>query len=153
MIETKPTIVLTEHQSSILNDLFRWLDSDVLFHTLIGNAGTGKTTILKEFVKQNKYRSDTVITAPTHKAKKVAETVIGINGATIQSILGLRPNTDLDNFDINKEKAEIILFMQMHYGMLPPGPTSDIWGNIIHFDRHWDEDKPKMPTASKKGKK
>jgi len=74
-----------------------------LFMTLVGSAGTGKTTVLKwllELIDNSKTRR-IVVTAPTHKAKSVAERVTGLMGQTIQKLLGLRPNTDLEEFNID----------------------------------------------------
>lgn len=108
-------IILIASQQKELDEMVAWsyrpaLDED-LFYVLCGYAGTGKTTILKEFIKKNKYASfDIAITAPTHKAKKKAEQATGLSGVTIQKALGLRPNTNIDNFNINRpefsEQAE-----------------------------------------------
>ena len=66
---------------------------------LEGAAGTGKTTIIKEFKKHCKARSGFCVAAPTHKAVRVVSKATGIEGFTIQKLLGLRPNFNLDNFD------------------------------------------------------
>lgn len=108
-IVKKEDIVLTESQETELSKLINWHlnDGDNLFHILRGSAGTGKTTVLKQFIDRNKYsRNAIAITAPTHKAKKQAETITGLQGLTIQGVLGLRPNLDLDSFDINRPQFD-----------------------------------------------
>lgn len=66
---------------------------------LEGAAGTGKTTIIKEFRKHCARPSGFCIAAPTHKAVRVISQSVGMEGFTIQKLLGLRPNFNLDNFD------------------------------------------------------
>jgi exodeoxyribonuclease-5 len=71
------------------------------FYTLIGYAGTGKTTIVKEILA-NIGGLKIVVSAPTHAAKKIIAKKTEKPGETIQKILGLRPNIELDNFNPNK---------------------------------------------------
>lgn len=100
----KPKIVLNESQQVVLQNLIDWshtTSKEDLFATLTGSAGTGKTTITNEFIKQCKFKYGVVVSAPTHEAKKVIERATSLKSFTIQKLLGLRPNTDLDNFDIN----------------------------------------------------
>src|SRR6266403_2898280 len=101
---TKPKIQLNESQQIVLQNLIDWshtTNKEDLLATLKGSAGTGKTTITNEFIKQCKFKYGVVVSAPTHKAKKVIERATNLKSFTIQKLLGLRPNTDLDNFDIN----------------------------------------------------
>lgn len=103
-IEIKPKIQLNESQEVALKALVDWSHSvgkENLFATLKGSAGTGKTTITKEFIDKCKFKYGVVVSAPTHKAKKVIERATGLKSFTIQKLLGLRPNTELDDFDIN----------------------------------------------------
>jgi len=98
-------IILNEQQVGALKDIKDWLLSkSELFYTLAGFAGTGKTTIAKEAVKH--LRFGVGVSAPTHKAKKVIARSVGRPANTIQSLLGLQPNTDLDNFNINKPQFD-----------------------------------------------
>ena len=71
--------------------------------TLSGYAGTGKSTIVKKFI-DNLPR--VAVSAPTHKARKVIEKTTGKSGFTIQALLGLKPNTELENFDINNPQFD-----------------------------------------------
>lgn len=66
---------------------------------LEGAAGTGKTTIIKEFRKHCASRSGFIVAAPTHKAVRVISQAVGAEGYTVQKLLGLRPNFNIDNFD------------------------------------------------------
>lgn len=76
-----------------------------LFCKLKGYAGTGKTTITKYIVEDYErtrgWDREIAVTAPTHKAKKVISQATGLEGKTIQSLLGMAPNVDVTHFDIN----------------------------------------------------
>lgn len=107
-------ITLNDQQVAALEAMTIWLDTkDDFFYTLSGFAGTGKTTITLELIKifreKNKWKR-IAVSAPTHKAKKVIARATGEDSFTIQKLLGLRPNTDLENFNINNpqfdERAE-----------------------------------------------
>lgn len=106
------TITTNKEQTNALNMLDAFGASDELFFTLSGYAGTGKSTIVKQFIddykadKEKKYRR-VAVSAPTHKAKKVVSRTTKLPGLTIQAILGLRPNTDLDNFKISNPQFDV----------------------------------------------
>lgn len=72
------------------------------FVTLEGFAGTGKTTVMNYVISEIKRKQKVVVSAPTHKAKEVIAEFTKQNADTIQSLLGLRPNTDLEDFTPNK---------------------------------------------------
>ncbi len=98
-------IKLNDQQIAALDLILQWLiDRTQLFFTLSGYAGTGKTTITKEAIKSffNRGNGSVVVSAPTHKAKKVISNATQLEGETIQSLLGLAPNVELADFDINK---------------------------------------------------
>jgi len=71
-------------------------NNDIL--TLTGPAGSGKSTIVKEIIKRSTIRS-VAVSAPTHQAKTIITNMTGYPGETIQSLLGLRPNMNLEDFD------------------------------------------------------
>src|SRR5690606_9837572 len=50
------------------------------------------------------YDGGVVVSAPTHKVKKVVMNTTGKDGQTLHSLLGLRPDIDLDNFNPNDPK-------------------------------------------------
>ena len=67
--------------------------------TLSGFGGTGKTTVIKKILDE--YDGNIVVSAPTHKAKKVVINTTGQEGKTLHSLLGLRPDLNLDDFNPN----------------------------------------------------
>lgn len=101
-------MVKTNDQVNALKIMQEWYKQhEDLFCTLNGGAGTGKTTITKEFISLlGLLPSKIAICAPTHKAKKVIQKVTGFTGTTIQKLLGLRPNTDIEKFDINRPQFD-----------------------------------------------
>jgi len=98
-------IILTTKQNNVKEKILKHLKEvkrgDVFgensFISLIGAAGTGKTTLTKFLVKElldNNWRI--CITGPTHMSVKVIRNIIGINHenlkfASIHSFLGLKP--------------------------------------------------------------
>lgn len=116
--------MLTEKQNEAYETLSAWLhDSGNLLAKLKGYAGTGKTFLIKYLIADaykivvKKFDPDQeemvensfniCVTAPTHQAKKVIQKSSGCIGKTIQSLLGLAPNTDIENFDINNPAFEV----------------------------------------------
>ena len=80
---------------------------------LQGYAGTGKTTIIRDAIYwymdgPGKWDKKIAVTAPTHKAKKVVSDATGLQGKTIQSLVGLAPNVDVLNFDINNPEFALL---------------------------------------------
>lgn len=114
------TITLNPQQVNGLETMDRYYKSGDLFIRVLGYAGTGKTTISKYFLDKitgpavvgeageldmdmvRLYREQIVVSAPTHKAKRVISTTTGFQGKTIQALLGLGLDVDLENFDPNK---------------------------------------------------
>lgn len=95
-----------EGQKHAINTLVDFVNNipqtpDDFFYTLQGYAGTGKSTIVREIIRKIS-RKRIVVSAPTHKAKKVIANFTGLKAETIQALLGLRPNTDLEHFNPNK---------------------------------------------------
>lgn len=82
--------------TSFINSPYELGVNDII--TLTGAAGTGKTTIVKEIIRRSVIRS-VAVSAPTHQAKTVINKVTGYPGETIQALLGLRPNINMENFD------------------------------------------------------
>lgn len=96
------TITLGDQQHEALTQLVAWASSESRFFTLSGYAGTGKTTLVYALLALTKGRfPSVVVTAPTHKAKKVISRTTGKKAQTVQSLLGLAPATDLESFDPN----------------------------------------------------
>lgn len=101
-----PGFKYTTDQETALDKMIDWSHTKVPLYTLSGAAGTGKTTVLKEFIKQNKFNTGVAVTAPTHKAVRIASQLSGLAGVTIQKLLGLRPNMNVDDFDINNPRFD-----------------------------------------------
>lgn len=96
----------TKLQKEALNNILEFIESNELFYTLSGFAGTGKTTVIKEVIKKIAKGKKITVSAPTHQAKDVVATATKLKGETIQSVLGLKPNIELDNFDPNKPQFD-----------------------------------------------
>lgn len=108
----KPDDGLNDDQRQGMGAILDWLYSykgsrnENAFFALRGSAGTGKTTLIGTLLKvidKNKYSSSTIcISAPTHKAKKVIGLKTGwANLETLQSLLGLRVDVNIEDFDPN----------------------------------------------------
>lgn len=96
-------ITFNDEQSEGLKKIWHWLkNGDGTFFTLAGYAGTGKTTIIKKVLEE--YRRGVVVSAPTHKAKKVIIGTTRKEGETMHALLGLRPDVMLDDFNPNDPK-------------------------------------------------
>jgi len=72
-------------------------------HSLVGAAGTGKTSTLKlviDGINKSQGRHESLqIAAPTHKAAQQVKKLTGKEASTIHTLLGLKPTIDLDNTD------------------------------------------------------
>lgn len=101
-LPTGKIITFNEEQFDGLKKINHWLKNGETFFTLAGYAGTGKSTIVKKVL--DNYRYGIVVSAPTHKAKKVVMNTTGEDGQTLHALLGLRPDVDLDNFNPNNPK-------------------------------------------------
>lgn len=95
-------ITFNEEQFDGVKKIKHWLNDTQSIFTLAGYAGTGKSTIVKKIL--DNYRYGVVVSAPTHKAKKVVMNTTGEDGQTLHALLGLRPDLDLDNFNPNNPK-------------------------------------------------
>jgi exodeoxyribonuclease-5 len=92
-------ITFNSQQSEALNRINKWLESDKSFFTLMGYAGTGKSTIVKKML--DSYYYGVVVSAPTHQAKKIIANTTGKEGKTLQSLLGLRADVEVSEYNPN----------------------------------------------------
>ena len=99
MLSNGKIITFNDEQYEGINKIRAWLKSDNTFFTLSGYAGTGKSSIVKKLL--NEYRKGAVISAPTHQAVKVLKNMTNIEGKTLQSLLGLRADCELSEFNPN----------------------------------------------------
>ena len=95
----------TPQQQQAIQFLNDFILSKERIAVLNGYAGTGKTYLLKHFLNSN-FKGSCCPTAPTHKAVRVIETALNRKGKTLQSLLGLRLNTDLEAFDISSPQFD-----------------------------------------------
>lgn len=108
-LKERKELVLTEDQTKALQLMNEWLykpinEPDDCFFTLTGSAGTGKTSIIAELLKDLSYpfKNRVCVSAPTHKARKMISIKSGCKDSeTVQSLLGLKPDVNIDNFDVN----------------------------------------------------
>lgn len=104
------TIKLNDGQVEAKNRIIEFVNdknTDDYAITLSGYAGTGKTTLMNDVIKELKRNKKIVVSAPTHKAKEKIAEITNQNAETIQALLGLRPNLDLTDFDPNKPIFEV----------------------------------------------
>jgi ATP-dependent exoDNAse (exonuclease V) alpha subunit len=101
-------ITLNDKQYAGVLKINNWLKSNnQQFFVLSGYAGVGKTTIIKKVL--DNYRRRVAVSAPTHKAKKVIAKATNKSAVTLHSILGLRPDLNLDDFNPNDPKFNPIV--------------------------------------------
>jgi AAA domain/UvrD-like helicase C-terminal domain len=97
MLPTGKVITFNDEQYEGINKIRSWLKNGEIFFTLAGHAGTGKTCSIKKILDE--YRGNVVVSAPTHKAVGVISDLTDKEGKTLQSLLGLRPDCNLDSFN------------------------------------------------------
>jgi hypothetical protein len=103
---------LTKDQDNALKVLTAFVDTipvkeEDYYYTLAGFAGTGKSTLMNLILQDLKRNVKVAVSAPTHTAKEVIASFTGKNAETIQALLGLRPNTDLEDFNPNKPVFDV----------------------------------------------
>lgn len=114
-------MTLTEHQSSVEDEIIAQLKDGEKRILLKGSAGTGKTTTMNSLIKRFKvecYKYGIVyVTAPTHKALAVLRTKVEhlpyIEFATIHSALKLKRS-------INKKTGEETFVKSKYNPRYPP---------------------------------
>lgn len=132
-------IKLTPDQDRVVREVLDFIRSDKTTHTLAGAAGTGKTTTLKEIVKQVPFLNrDIRIAAPTHRAKNIATANSDVEGSTLAADLGLMPNTQLPDYDALLNN----IFEQIQSSRIPqfmfyiPDEASQIGNTMFEMIRH-----------------
>ena len=123
-------IILTSDQDKVVRDILNFSTSNLRTMSLIGAAGTGKTTVLREVVKHLPYHESLIcIAAPTHRAKTVAARGLGnIERMTIAAAIGMLPDVNNEEFDaINNNLFEKLADSRMHkYAFFPIDEASQI---------------------------
>ncbi|GHT42780.1 helicase [Bacteroidia bacterium] len=103
--EPEKEIILSEDQEQallLLLDFVLHSESDAF--TLVGNAGTGKTTVVNKLLKslEAKGFNDYVLCAPTHKAKFVLGRATKREAITLHKLLKLSPKLDVMRLDLRQ---------------------------------------------------
>lgn len=111
-VQNVDTTGFTDDQRKAYENIIGFIKSD--FNpskckiALTGPAGTGKTYLIRAIIKNcGLPYSQIGLVAPTHKATRVAKEAIAIpqiKSNTLQSDLGLKPNYDIEKFDVNSIK-------------------------------------------------
>lgn len=127
--------LFSNSQEEFLRDFSEWWNTNSLTYTLAGVAGSGKTYMLR-YISTNIMRNKKIaITAPTHKAVRVAEIMTGIKGRTIHSLHGLRPNTSLETFNIDNVKYESLGTIHMqNYNVVIVDECSQVNSGIFKLN-------------------
>ena len=85
MAATEIDFVWTPCQGNAIQDITDWsYDRAKLFWALVGPAGTGKSTVIKECLVHIKQKYGICVSAPTHKAKDVIHQFTGEDCFTVQ---------------------------------------------------------------------
>ena len=91
-------IIFNDQQFEAIKKIKEWLkEKDKTFFTLSGFAGVGKSSIIKKILDDYQYGA--VVSATTHKAKKVISNFTGKDAQTLHGLLGLRPDVTLDSYN------------------------------------------------------
>ena len=100
-------ITPNEQQLSALQSIANFVDNPAQSgwenssFSLVGYAGTGKTTITKFIVQYLKKKGKNYsLNSPTHRAKEVLQDLTGESAMTVAKALGLAPGVDLDNYNL-----------------------------------------------------
>lgn len=97
----------TQGQLMVLDKSVQWAKGNYgIWATIKGFAGTGKTTVARDII--HNLTGTIAVSAPTHKAARVAASAMGADVFTIQKLLGLRPNVNLENYDVNNPQFDPI---------------------------------------------
>lgn len=104
---SRPRITLAEEQIEALERMKDFLNTEEPVLVLQGYAGTGKTSILNEYIQfLRSTREDFILCAPTHKAKLVVEEVTGEDAMTVHKLLSLAPNIEIFELDYKDLKFQ-----------------------------------------------
>ena len=95
--ETEQDVALRKLQAFTIDD------KDII--VLQGQAGTGKTYLLRKFVEYlESVNYDFVLCAPTHRAKFVLNKSTGVETVTLHTLLSLSPNIEIFKLDYTQLK-------------------------------------------------
>ena len=92
----------SEDQENAIKELSEFLkDNKKNVITLSGEAGTGKTTVIKEVIKNvRKMDMQYTLCAPTNKAALIMQEMYDDDSITIHKLLAMSPSLDIFNLDL-----------------------------------------------------
>ena len=92
----------SEDQENAIKELSEFLkDNKKNVITLSGEAGTGKTTVIKEVIKNvRKMNMQYTLCAPTNKAALIMQEMYDDDSITIHKLLAMSPSLDIFNLDL-----------------------------------------------------
>jgi ATP-dependent exoDNAse (exonuclease V) alpha subunit len=95
-------IILGEEQKQAVDTIINFINtSPRTSFSLVGYAGTGKSTIIRWLVDHlMRMNIPYVLAAPTHKAKVAIKYTTGLEAMTIHQMLHLTPNIEIQNLDL-----------------------------------------------------
>lgn len=103
--EVKEKIILGEEQQQALECIIEFINSKKVVFSLIGYAGTGKSTMIKQMIDYIESKKISyVLCAPTHKAKSVIMYATERDAITIHQLLKLSPNIEILDLDLRDIK-------------------------------------------------
>lgn len=109
-------IILSEEQKEALQRMKDFSNTDETVLVLQGYAGTGKTSLLKEYIKfLESSNIDFALCAPTHKAKLVIEEVTEREAITVHKLLSLTPNIEIFELDYKDLKFQCNSLIEIPY--------------------------------------
>lgn len=96
-------ITLGKEQLLALNEVEKFINSNDLSYSIIGEAGTGKSLLIKYIINHlEKNNKGYTLCAPTHRAKVVLETFSQREAITVHKLLSLRPNIEILELDFRE---------------------------------------------------
>ena len=96
-------ITLGKDQLLALNEIEKFIKSNDLSYSIIGEAGTGKSLLIKYVINHlEKNNKGYILCAPTHRAKVVLETFSQREAITVHKLLSLRPNIEILELDFRE---------------------------------------------------
>lgn len=100
--------LLTDEQWTALTRLKSFLSDSQPILVLQGQAGTGKTYLMNEFVKYlDTIKFDYVLCAPTHKAKLMLEKSTLSKAITLHNLLSLSPKIEIFKLNYKQLKFKV----------------------------------------------
>lgn len=109
--------MLNEGQDKAVDILTNWYRGTEKMAVIEGYAGTGKTFVSKYVIEALGLRN-VLVSAPTNQAVGVISEASGFKGKTLHSILGLRMDVDLADFNPNNPQFNALGDYDVSYDLI-----------------------------------